>query len=281
MSATIIAAWSFAYHGLYKIIHGYLCSAYFYEGRPVYFTIYRPMDEKSEYTLQQIIEILYDLSRHAELPFLQVKFIEERFLKEYQDIAGYEIKTECLEDNDEYAYKIQDLLEISGTVNFYKRKRLKKCFNNPHLSIRPITNGTIHICAEIENEWCKQKDCPYCESFAGCEKKAMEIMADIFDENIYTGIFLYYDETPVGYVICEKINETLSFLYFGKATMHDYFIYLIYMIFKDYLSDVKYMNMNQDMGHTGLRLFKRHLSAHELWRNYTCTFNKPEVIRRE
>jgi hypothetical protein len=273
MGATIIAAWSFKYNGLYKILHGYLCSVYFYEGKPVYFALHRPQG-KAGCSLQQIVDILYDLSLEAGLPFFQIKFIENRFLKEYEALEGYHIKTEYFEDDNEYAYRTKDILELSGGINLNKRSRLKKFLNNEHVSVRPLTNENIAICFEIEEEWCRHKECSYCESFSGCEKKAMELMGDIFDDHIYKGLVGYYDDIPVGYAICERRNKDISYLYFGKANMQDYFVYLIYTMVQTYLTDAEYMNMNEDMGNMGLRTFKKHLSAHELWRKNICTFTR-------
>jgi hypothetical protein len=275
MGAVMIVVWYYIYHGLYKIIHGYLCCVFFYEGRPVYFTVHRPRETPGR-PLGAIIDILYDLSREAGLPFLQIKFIEERFLKEYEAAEGYHIKTECREDNSEYAYRTKDLMDLQGPDNYYKRKRLNKFLNNEKVSLRSMSRETVGLCAEIEAEWCRHQDCAYCESFTGCEKKAMEAMETIFDDRFHKGLFLYYEGKPAGYIICEKINERFSFLYFGKSNIQDGFVYLIYMMYKDYLPDVEYMNMSEDMGHPGLRQFKAHLSVHEFWRKYICTFTKAE-----
>jgi hypothetical protein len=166
------------------------------------------------------------------------------------------------------------LLELTGKVNFYKRKRLKRFFEDPLFSIRPITNETIDICSQIQENWCRHVECLECESYTGCEKDAVGIIMSIFDDSVHSGLFLYYEEKPVGFIICEKINSRISYLYFGKANKHDGFIYLIYMMFKDYLSDVEYMNMAEDLGDPGLRTFKRKLSAHELWERHICTFSR-------
>ncbi|GMO70231.1 MAG: hypothetical protein Ta2A_18770 [Treponemataceae bacterium] len=275
MSATIITSWSFIYNSLYKVVHGYLCSAYLYEGRPVYFTIYRPA-ETPECSLQQIIDILYDLSHEAGLPFLQIKFIENRFLPEYESITGYTVKTEFSDDDNEYAFKTKDILELSGTVNYNKRRRIKKFLDSEHVSVRPLTNENIQICFEIEEEWCKHKECSYCESFSGCEKKALELMGCIFDDSVYTGLIGYYDDVPVGYIICEKRDKGLSNSYFGKANIQDYFVYLIHKVVQDYFTDVEYVNMNEDMGNMGLRMFKTNLGIYELWRKNICTYTKEE-----
>ncbi|GHV11913.1 hypothetical protein FACS189491_03980 [Spirochaetia bacterium] len=275
MSAAIIASWSFVYHGLYKIIAGYLCGVYFYDGKPIYFTIHRPT-EKPACSLNQIIDRLYGLSREAGLPFLQIKFIDEAYLGEYQNVPGYRVNTERRDSDDEYVYRVQDLLELSGSVNFYKRKRLKRCTDRDDIALRPMTNENVHVCMEIEENWCRGKDCTYCASFGGCEKKALKTMIDLFDDRIHKGLFLYQNDKPVGYIICEKISDKLAFLYFGKANMEGYFVYLIYMMFKTCLPEVEYMNLNEDMGSPGLRLFKSHLSSYELWPKYVCTYTKDE-----
>jgi hypothetical protein len=275
MSAAIIASWSFAYHGLYKIISGCLCGVYFYEGKPVYFTIHHPPDPaQGAALLKPLIDTLWEMSREAGLPFLQIKFIDEARLGEYQAIRGYLLSTERRDSDDEYVYRVHDLLELSGTVNFYKRKRLKRCLDRPDITLRPMTSENALVCMEIEEEWCRGKDCAYCASFGGCEKKALGIMIDLFDSRIHRGLFLYQDDKPAGYIICEKVSENLSQLYFGKAVMEGYFVYLIYMMYKTCLTGVEYMNLNEDMGSMGLRLFKSHLSAHELWPKYICTYTK-------
>jgi hypothetical protein len=269
MSAVMFVVWHYNYFGLYKVIHGYLCSVFFYEGRDVYFTIHAPGIEP-ECPLAVIVEYLAGLCGKGGLPFLQIKFVEERFLPEYESLGT--VKTVYFDDNSEYAYKTSDLLDLSGPVNYYKRKRVKKIASMEGVSLHPMTAANIRLCAEIETAWCARQDCAYCESFTGCEKKAIEAFFDIFDDKIHKGLFLYLKEKPVGYIICEKISEKLSFLYFGKANIQDGFVYLIYMMFKERLTGVEYMNISEDMGHLGLRRFKQLLSVHELWRKYIVTF---------
>jgi hypothetical protein len=272
-SAVIITSWAQANSGIFKIIHGYLCHVYFYDELPVYFVVHGPQ-EAPEHTLGELVDTLYSLSMEAGLPFLQIRYIEDRFLKNYEILPGYTIKTEFRVEDNEYVYPIKDLLELSGNANYYKRKRVKKIMNMPDISLRPISNETIKICASIEEEWCSHQDCAYCGYFCGCEKEALKVMINIFDDRVQRGLFLYQGEIPVGYIICEKVSETLGFLYFGKANIPDGFVYLIYMMFKDHLPGVTYMNMNDEMGNMGLRQFKIHLSAHELWRRNICTFTK-------
>jgi hypothetical protein len=272
MSAVMIVAWRYNYFGLYKVIHGYLCSVFFYKGKDVYFAIHEP--EKPEEPLSAIVEYLADLCRKNGVPSLQIKFVEKRFLPKYEPLGP--VNVTYVEDNSEYAYKTSDLIDLAGQVNYYKRKRVKKIASMEGVSLRPMTADNVRLCVEIEAEWCANQECDYCESFAGCEKKVIEAFLDIFDENIHKGLLLYLGEKPVGYIICEKISEKLSLLYFGKANIQDGFMYLIYMMFKKHLTGVEYMNISEDMGHLGLRRFKRLLSVYELWHKYIVTFDVKE-----
>ena len=49
-------------------------------------------------------------------------------------------------------------------------------------------------------------------------------------------------------------------------------VYLIYIIYRDFIKDVEYMNLSEDMGHQGLRRFKKLLSPFELWHKYTVNY---------
>jgi hypothetical protein len=275
-SAVMFVVWHYNYFGLYKVIGECLCSVFFYESRAIYWTIHRP-EENSTYPLEPIVDTLCGLCKKAGLPFLQVKFVDEDLLAQYRAVSRHDPQVTCFEDNGEYAYKTKDLTNLTGPANYYKRKRVKKFLDMPGIEILPMTNKTFFQCFSIEDEWCTHQDCSYCGSFTGCEKTAMEAMADIFDETIHTGLFLYHNGKPVGYIICERISEKLSFLYFGKSIIQDGFVYLIYVMYRDYLSGVEYMNMSEDMGHEGLRRFKRLLSPHELWRKYIVTYSLAET----
>jgi hypothetical protein len=274
MTATMATVWAGSYNELYKIIQGYLCTVLFFEEGSVFFEIFRSQSRAVPYSLQEIVDTLYDLSVEAGLPFLQIYAIEERFLGEYESLKGYHVKTEYSDDHSEYVYKTDDVLELSGSVNYDKRYRIKKCVAMSNISVRPLTGENIHTCLAVQEAWCRKQECSFCRSFAGCEKHALECMTTLFEEHIYKGLLLYQDDLPVGYLIGEKRNDKVVSLYFGKATAPDFFVYLIYMIAKIHFSDVECLNLNEDMGKKGLRHFKTHLSAHELWRKYLCTFTK-------
>jgi hypothetical protein len=278
-SAALIAAWSFNYNGLYKIIDGFLSIAYFCEGLPVYFTLHRPSGTDKG-ALRRIVDTLYDLSRRAELPFLQIRCVEERFLKDFETIDGYDIHIEYHDNDSEYGYKTENFLDLKGTVNLNKRQRLTKLFKQKNISFRPITKKEAGLCLDIEDEWCRDKDCEYCKSFIGCEREALEVMVDVYDDRFYKGLFLCCDGIMKGYGIGEIINPSVGMVYFAKSPVQNYFLYVLYMMTKTFFSGLEYVNLDSDIGNKGIRMFKTHLGVYELWRKYICTYTIPEKQSR-
>jgi hypothetical protein len=273
MSAEMLVSWSFASNGLYKVIHNYLCSVYFYKDQPVNFTVHRPSVDSATCSLGELVDMLYGLSVKAGLPFFQIKFIEERFLPEFEAIQGYDIKTESREEDSEYVYLIQDFIDLSGKINTKKRERLNKCFKETDLSFRPLNKGDIGACLGIQEEWCRDRDCSCCESFRGCEKKALEVMGALFDERFHSGLLLCHGDILIGFCINEIIND-IAFGYFGKSLSGNGLLYMSYTWAKTLINRVKYFNISEDMGEEGIRYFKRHLGPYFSQRKYMCTFTK-------
>jgi hypothetical protein len=79
-TATTCTIWGFAYNAIYTIIHGYLCSLWFYENSSVYCILQQPSAG------QDLVDTLYNLYQEAGLPALQLWAIEDRFLKAYENI---------------------------------------------------------------------------------------------------------------------------------------------------------------------------------------------------
>jgi hypothetical protein len=271
MSATLNAIWASAWNICYKVIRGFLCTLYCFDSYPVFFEIHRSGPEPE---LRLLIDELYDLAILGGLPFLQIRSVEEPLLPRYNGLSGYTKEITYGEEGSEYEYRTADILDLSGGVNLNKRTRLKKFLNNSRISLYPLTWDGLAACLTIEEEWCRGRDCVQCASYTGCEKKAFEIMTDLFDESTFQGMLLYVDDKPAAYSIWERINATVAFVYFAKGIIPNIIVYLYYSMVKTYLSGVEYINVNEDMGKEGLRTFKRHLSAYELKRKYICTLRR-------
>ncbi|GHV51406.1 hypothetical protein AGMMS49579_06640 [Spirochaetia bacterium] len=277
LTPTVSTIWALSFNEIYKMIEGHLVTAFFFEGMEPYFEIKAPRSNTA-ILLKQVIDTLYNFAIGAGLSALRVYAVEEIFLEEFKNIEGYEVSAEYSDDHSEYAYRPADIVNLSGGVNHKKSTHLNKFIGRDGITFTPMTNENHRLCLDIEKEWCTHQDCAECSAFAGCELKALEIMTDIYDDHFYEGLFGYVDGVLSGFIIWEKRNEGRAYLHFGKGNIQNFFVYLIYILAKDKLpEEIKFLNINEDMGKEGLRRFKKHLGAHELWRKYLCTFVKKEA----
>jgi len=271
MTACLTVIWADELSTLYKIVDGFLCLANFYSDEKFAFSVDRPA---ASHDLRHIVDALYDISIKAGLDILPIECIEERFLDDYRNLSGYTVTVECDDTRSEYVYDTGSLLDLNGRANKKKREQLGKFLNKPNIAIQTITKKNVHLCLDIENQWCRLQNCDSCRSFVGCSKKTAEIMVDIFDDSVYRGIMGYVDGALAGYFIFERASDDIAYWHIAKSAIPNFSLYMYYMATQRYLDNVKYINLGADLGIEGLRLFKQRLGAHELWEKYLCTFIK-------
>jgi hypothetical protein len=278
LSAANLSAWGIgAYSALYKVIHGYFCSAWFpCGGGPLEIQVH-PSLERPRIALQELVDALWETASGTGNA-LAIYTIEEHLLKAYTDVQGYSIQTDWTDDRGEYIYRIQDLLDLSGKENEKKRRHLRKCAVDDRVFLMPMSKENVQTCVELQNQWCGQQDCAACAAFCGCEKKAIENMAAIFDDDVYKGAYLYAAEKPAGFAIWERLDKERGFLYFIKALVSNFNTYLYYKAAETYFADAETLSIGSDMGKPGLRFFKRHLGRHTLARKYRCVYSKRDSV---
>jgi hypothetical protein len=248
---------------------------------------------------------LREIAAGAGLPALRIWAVDDTLLAELRAAAGTavgsvagdavgpagaaaaagSITAECSDDYSEYLYRVADIVEWNGGVNLNKRNSLKRCFATPDVALTPLTKDNFAVCLEIEDEWCSHQDCEACRAFAGCARDSLKNMGKIFDPAIHGGLLLYVGGKPVGYAIWEVLGAAgaalgasaalgagvTAYVYFAKANITNFNVYLYYTMAKDYLPGVEFLNNGYDMGKMGLRTFKRHLGVHTMMKKYLCS----------
>ncbi|MDR2748191.1 MAG: phosphatidylglycerol lysyltransferase domain-containing protein, partial [Treponema sp.] len=294
LTATVSTIWAFGFDAIYKIIDGFLCSAWFYRSGELYFYIQRPPGAgpaADSGPLRRLIAELCALARGAALDALRIWAVDETLLAELR-AAGADsgsFSAECSVDYSEYLYRTADILEWDGGVNLNKRNSLKRCFNTPNVSLRPLSGDNFARCFEVEDEWCRHQDCDACRAFAGCARDSLKNMGEIFDPLVYGGLLLYVAGKPEGYAIWELLGQAAghagqvspeqteasprgtAYVYFAKANITNFNVYLYYSMAKDHLGGSEFLNNGYDMGKPGLRTFKRHLGVHRMMKKYLVT----------
>jgi hypothetical protein len=283
LTATVSTIWAFGFDALYRIIDGFLCSVWFYKSGDVYFYLQRPPGDPAAGSLCRLIGELRALAQGAGLDALRIWAVDDTLLAALRaaeiesgafsgTLSG--IDAECSPDYSEYVYRIADLAEWNGGANLNKRNSLKRCFHTPDVSLQPLTGDTFAHCLEIEDEWCRHQDCDACRAFAGCAKDSLKNMGEIFNPAVYGGLLLRIAGKPEGYAIWEVLGSApaaTAYVYFAKANISNFNVYLYYTMAKDHLGNAEFLNNGYDMGKPGLRIFKRHLSVHRMMDKYLVT----------
>jgi hypothetical protein len=295
LTATVSTIWAFGFDALYRIIDGFLCSLWFYKSGAVYFAIQRPprgagpgAGGRGDESLRRLIKVLRALALEAGLPALRIWAVDETLLAALR--AACPVQAEYSPDYSEYVYRVADIREWNGGINLNKRNSLKRCFNTPDVSLRPLTRENFAACFTVEDEWCARQDCDACRAFAGCAKDSLKNMEEIFDPAVYRGLLLYAAGKPQGYAIWETLGtggggsgdpqggpegdvppRGTAYVYFAKANITNFNVYLYYTMAKDHLQGVEFLNNGYDMGKPGLRTFKKHLSLHTMMKKYLVT----------
>jgi hypothetical protein len=271
LTPCLIVTWSGELEILYKIMDGFLCIANFYPDGDFSYYIIRP---SSRHNLQHIVDTLYGLTHKAGLNSLPVWNIEERCIDDYIRLDGYRMETRFNDNFSEYVYSADSLLDLNGESHYYKRKRVKMFMNKSNVYVEDMNKENISRCLDIEKQWCGQQNCELCRSFAGCSKKSLEIMIDIFDGDSYQGLIGYVDKIPSGYLIFERPNKDLAYIHFIKSAIPNFSVYLYYIAVQRYLQNVRQINSGADLGKKGLQLFKKNMGEHILLKKIICNFIK-------
>jgi hypothetical protein len=302
LTPAVSTFWALSFNELYRVVDGWLVTVFFFDGMEPYFELQPPPDwcaggagsatatttaavtAIQRDRLRGLVETLYDLARGAGLPGLRLYAVEERFLEWFTGVPGFTVSAEYSDDHSEYVYTPAAIADLSGGINHKKHTHLNKFLDRPDIALVPLNNDNRRLFLEVEREWCSSQDCGFCAAFAGCELRALEIMGDIYDDRYFRGLLAYVDDKLSGYLVWEQREEGRAYLHFGKGTIQNFFVYLIYLLARDNLGGgpagsggaegAGLLNINEDMGKEGLRRFKRHLGRYEQWRKYLCTYVK-------
>jgi hypothetical protein len=283
LTPAVSTFWALSFNELYRFIDGCLVTVFFFEGMEPYFELKLSGDFCSggagvpQDRLKGLIETLYGLARGAGLDALRLYAVEERFLERFTAVPGFTVRAGYSDDHSEYIYTPADIVNLSGGINHKKHTHLNKFLDRRDITLVPMDNGNRRLFLEVEREWCALQDCALCSAFAGCELRALEIMGEIYDDRYFHGFLAYAGDKLSGYLVWEQREGGRAYLHFGKGTIQNMFVYLIYLLARDTLGipgGAELLNINEDMGKEGLRRFKRHLGLYEQWRKYLCTYTK-------
>ena len=176
-------------------------------------------------------------------------------------------------DNWDYVYRVADLAELAGR-NFHKKRNLvKRCLSEYTCRYESITRGLIAECSEMQDRWCKARQCGRDPSLCS-EYVAIRDMFAHFEDLELIGGAIRVDGIIQAYAVGEELTSGTAVCHFEKAMPGLRGLgQLINQWFAIYsLSDFEFENREQDLGIPGLRQAKESYHAHHMVEKYSAWF---------
>lgn len=173
------------------------------------------------------------------------------------------------ENREDYIYKSDDLINLSGKKYHSKRNHISKFKKNYNWKYSDITKENISECKGFIDKWF-EKNLSNKKPDIIEEKIAIHEALDNFNFFDLLGGIILVDSKIVALTIAEKINEKIVDVHFEKAfTDYDGIYAVINNEFsKRRLNSFKYINREEDLGIEGLRKSKKSYHPHIILKRY-------------
>ena len=169
---------------------------------------------------------------------------------------GYTI--EHVRAMDDYLYESEKLIHLRGRKLQAKRNHISQFERNYTYSVRSLSTKEMRDeCYKMASTtWLETKDCDTKE--IQDELRALRLAFDNWDTLGLVGMLVCVDHHLTAFTVGEIIDDQLAIVHFEKGDTSYIGIYsVINQLFcSQYLSDVKYVNRQEDAGVEGLRKAK-------------------------
>lgn len=229
----------------------------------------QPIGYKSE-NLNNIISMLKEYKEEFQMDCL-FKDIEEPFKNELQTLYGDTIEIEEDRDNFDYIYESEKLKTLSGKKLHGKKNHYNYFLKHYSYTIAPITTEIIDDCIKAAREWCCKNDC---KGYLLHELRAIQELLKNNDKLDFIGMVVYVDNKLSAFTIGEKVNENMAIVHIEKADAEigGLYAFINKSFVENYLSDIPFINREQDLGIEGLRKAKLAYYPIKLEPKYTVNF---------
>jgi hypothetical protein len=274
-SATSLCTWTRPGQGLWKIIEGSLCSAYWDAVKPLCFVIHE--NAKSRPRLAVVLDELYRLNAEAaglETPAsLEIVFNDEAETGRFKNLADYDVEIQSAEETAEYLYRTSDVCSLKGKAGRERRHAVNVVEALGKVEIVKVQGRARALCMGLENEWCQRQNCIQCSSYYGCERSALGRMLEIFDDNLHECYICRVNGRPRGYLIAMK-KESSVFMLYGKGLEANMLPYIVYRVCRDFHAESDWINYAEDMGDPGLRTAKQRFAPYSQIHRYRAALRR-------
>ena len=228
----------------------------------------QPIGYKSE-DLSEIIETLIEYKNINNMEYL-FRNVETPFLNELNRISKDRFKIGIEENNFDYIYESENLINLSGRKLSSKRNHITRFVNNYNYRVEDINIGNTQGCINAAKEWCTANSGSGLISY---ETESIITMLNNWDILKFHGIVVYVDDKISAFTIGEIANEEMAIIHVEKAfsEIHGLYPFINKTFVEKYFKDIKFINREDDMGIEGLRKAKQSYHPYKL--EYKQTVN--------
>ena len=176
-------------------------------------------------------------------------------------------------DNWDYIYDREGLATLAGR-KYHGKKNHVNAFKkeNPAYEFSLIAPEDIEECVAFADLWCERKNLADPEGLR-CELCAVESALRNFDALKIKGALIRINGKLEAFTIAENLNKDMAVVHFEKANADIRGLYTIMNqeFVANVLTDVKYINREEDMGLPGLRTAKESYKPVFMTKKYILT----------
>ena len=197
---------------------------------------------------------LFDfLGKHAQRP--EIHRVPEQLANSYAGPLPFAVIPDPA--NNDYVYRTESLIHLSGRKYHRKRNHLKQFRNRYSYRYQALASDLIEACLGLEEQWCRLRSCMDNPALLNEEMAIREALLH-FDKLDCQGGVISVDDKVVAFSLGEKLNPDTAVIHLEKANPEFAGSYAVINqeFCQDAWSDFTYINREQDLGESGLRQAK-------------------------
>jgi len=176
------------------------------------------------------------------------------------------------EDNSDYVYLAQDLIDLPGNRFHKKKNHLNRFLKNHAFQYQPLDGSLVQDFLDMQESWCQMRECVENPALLSEDYAIREALKG-FGQLDYQGGAIVMDSGVEAFSIGEPLNKDTAVIHFEKANPEIPGLYaaINHLFCKHAWSGVQYINREQDLGIPGLRKAKRSYNPHHMSKKYILT----------
>jgi len=221
------------------------------EGQPPYFL--PPVGPSSR--LEAVHDALAWLRDRGHVRRAVVERADSRLVSELKDLPS--VVAERTPDQDDYVYRSEDLIGLSGRKFHNKKNHLNRFLKNHRFEYVPFSPSHADACTAVLEKWCAIRDCGKNPVLKAEKAAVLEALAHVETLKLSGGM-IFIDGAVEAFTLGELLNRNTAVIHVEKADprIPELYTAINQQFCEKQWGAVPFVNREQDLGLPGLRRAK-------------------------